>query len=63
MSRLMQGVVKIGEHCSASFAEGLVSEDLPCDSDDLLGTGGTDEAGQGEDVGDVALAGGADLHG
>ncbi len=56
-------VVQVGEHGPASLAEDLTCKDLLGEEGDLLGSVGPDEAGQDDDVGDVALAGGPDLHG
>ncbi len=59
----MERVVEISENSAASIAEGHVPKDLHRNAAYLLRTGGTNETGQHDDVGDVALAGGANLHG
>ena len=59
----MQNLVEVGEDSPAAFADGLTREHLLRYMFGLLGTGRSDETGEDDDVGDVALAGGPDLQG
>ena len=60
-SGLSQSVVEIGQNSATPFTEGLSCEDGHRYAFGLLGTGRSDETGEDDDVGDVALTGGSDL--